>query len=431
MTRFLKPLTLNHSALALLIFAAGTATGGVDRYGEEKQSNDPAIAWLLARADEQLEKGDLNGANAAVERALRITPNDPGAWRRLAEVRARQGDVAQARELHAMAARLARELEEVDETLASTAEAMSTRDGASEIGSGVSVAKGALPSSAEAELQIRDVVRIHGDMHAISHLETDVPGSYVAADNEEILPRKGVSQAREMTAPLEQNMTRAPHHQRQREKASLRAAEARDEVSPADEYREGDPRVREQALAAVIDSYERERVAQERVARRERARALSVQSSDIDRAERTRAAQDLAALSKAYKSRQRELESDEPVYLDFAANERWRKVDRRGAKAKQWRTDNRKFVTKKHYRASKHARFRSQSNYTATRPERGFASTRNIADSTVRIPRGHRPPPGMCRAWVVGRPPGHQAPPRACDELFGNLPLGTLLVTND
>jgi hypothetical protein len=30
------------------------------------------------------------------------------------------------------------------------------------------------------------------------------------------------------------------------------------------------------------------------------------------------------------------------------------------------------------------------------------------------IPKGHYPPPGMCRAWYPDRPPGHQPPPQKC-----------------
>lgn len=30
------------------------------------------------------------------------------------------------------------------------------------------------------------------------------------------------------------------------------------------------------------------------------------------------------------------------------------------------------------------------------------------------IPRGHLPPPGLCRVWFDGRPPGQQPPPMAC-----------------
>jgi hypothetical protein len=33
---------------------------------------------------------------------------------------------------------------------------------------------------------------------------------------------------------------------------------------------------------------------------------------------------------------------------------------------------------------------------------------------SVRIPRGHMPPPGECRTWYEGRPAGHQPPPYKC-----------------
>lgn len=33
---------------------------------------------------------------------------------------------------------------------------------------------------------------------------------------------------------------------------------------------------------------------------------------------------------------------------------------------------------------------------------------------SYRIPRGHLPPPGLCRVWFYDRPPGHQPPPTNC-----------------
>lgn len=36
----------------------------------------------------------------------------------------------------------------------------------------------------------------------------------------------------------------------------------------------------------------------------------------------------------------------------------------------------------------------------------------------LRIPPGHYPPRGMCRAWLPGRPPGHQPAPRPCGVLL-------------
>ena len=45
-----------------------------------------------------------------------------------------------------------------------------------------------------------------------------------------------------------------------------------------------------------------------------------------------------------------------------------------------------------------------------------------------RIPRGHMPPPGLCRFWYPGRPPGHQPPPRDCRALRYHAPAGAWLV---
>ena len=45
-----------------------------------------------------------------------------------------------------------------------------------------------------------------------------------------------------------------------------------------------------------------------------------------------------------------------------------------------------------------------------------------------RIPQGHMPPPGLCRAWYPKRPPGHQPPPGDCRTLRHRMPAGTWLV---
>jgi len=46
-----------------------------------------------------MAQGDLTASAASLERALRIEPNNAGLWSRLAEVRLRQGDTAQAEQL--------------------------------------------------------------------------------------------------------------------------------------------------------------------------------------------------------------------------------------------------------------------------------------------------------------------------------------------
>lgn len=46
-----------------------------------------AVTVLVRRADDQRRAGDLEGAAASLERALRISPEDAVLWHRLAEVR--------------------------------------------------------------------------------------------------------------------------------------------------------------------------------------------------------------------------------------------------------------------------------------------------------------------------------------------------------
>ena len=58
-----------------------------------------AVAVLQRRADDQQRVGDLGGAAASLERALRISPRDPVIWQRLALVREQQGRYGQAAEL--------------------------------------------------------------------------------------------------------------------------------------------------------------------------------------------------------------------------------------------------------------------------------------------------------------------------------------------
>jgi len=47
---------------------------------------------------------------------------------------------------------------------------------------------------------------------------------------------------------------------------------------------------------------------------------------------------------------------------------------------------------------------------------------------SVKIPKGHYPPPGLCRIWYPGRPPGHQPRPGPCEELQYQVPPGAYLI---
>src|SRR5688500_2794315 len=49
---------------------------------------------------------------------------------------------------------------------------------------------------------------------------------------------------------------------------------------------------------------------------------------------------------------------------------------------------------------------------------------------TIHVPKGHYPPPGMCRVWIPGTPPGHQPKPAACNAL-GKVPNGAFVLYND
>ena len=55
-----------------------------------------AVAGLMDGARAESAAGNLGGAAASLERALRIEPRNPRLWQELARVRLRQGDYAQA-----------------------------------------------------------------------------------------------------------------------------------------------------------------------------------------------------------------------------------------------------------------------------------------------------------------------------------------------
>ena len=59
----------------------------------------PAVVALLDNADRQADSGKLDGAAAALERALRIEPRNAILWQRLADIRLRQKQPGQAESL--------------------------------------------------------------------------------------------------------------------------------------------------------------------------------------------------------------------------------------------------------------------------------------------------------------------------------------------
>jgi Tfp pilus assembly protein PilF len=60
------------------------------------QKENVAIAGLMESARSASSSGDLAGAAASLERALRIEPRNPRLWQELARVRLKQGQFAQA-----------------------------------------------------------------------------------------------------------------------------------------------------------------------------------------------------------------------------------------------------------------------------------------------------------------------------------------------
>ncbi|MGQ0712781.1 MAG: hypothetical protein ACT4PJ_03495 [Gemmatimonadaceae bacterium] len=47
------------------------------------------------------------------------------------------------------------------------------------------------------------------------------------------------------------------------------------------------------------------------------------------------------------------------------------------------------------------------------------------------VPKGHRPPPGMCRIWLNGVPPGQQPEPTDCATAVRERPAGARVIFGD
>ena len=60
---------------------------------------NPAVALLVAEADSRRETADLDAAGGLLERALRLEPENPRLWQRLAEIRLEQGRYLEAEEM--------------------------------------------------------------------------------------------------------------------------------------------------------------------------------------------------------------------------------------------------------------------------------------------------------------------------------------------
>lgn len=87
--------------------AAGADTT-IDRDGTIRHSvPNRAVALLWERAERARDEDRIEDALGALERALRLTPEDPVLWSRVAELRLRQGEFAVAENLAAKSNALA------------------------------------------------------------------------------------------------------------------------------------------------------------------------------------------------------------------------------------------------------------------------------------------------------------------------------------
>lgn len=103
-------LTLTQAACSILPAAqssAPTARPGTQSDGGGSVAAPNASSALLAQSRSARSAGDFVGAAAALDRALRIEPNDPVLWLEYGELRLAEGDFEQAESLARKASSLA------------------------------------------------------------------------------------------------------------------------------------------------------------------------------------------------------------------------------------------------------------------------------------------------------------------------------------
>ena len=85
---------------------ANTAAVG-DPHTNTPYDSIPAVQQLLRAVDAALANGAISAATANIDHAMRIAPNDPWVWHKMAQVRLAAGDHAQAKSLAARSTALA------------------------------------------------------------------------------------------------------------------------------------------------------------------------------------------------------------------------------------------------------------------------------------------------------------------------------------
>jgi tetratricopeptide (TPR) repeat protein len=93
------------SSLAAALLLAGCAV--LQSGTPPKPSRNAAVVALLDKAQAQSSAGQLEAADASLERALRIEPRNPVLWQELAQVRLGQSQYRQAENLAAKSNSLA------------------------------------------------------------------------------------------------------------------------------------------------------------------------------------------------------------------------------------------------------------------------------------------------------------------------------------
>lgn len=79
------------AGLLLSLLVAGCAGLGPGQSASGPGAGNPAVAAMLAAAQQDQDAGRLDRAAASLERALRIDAHNPAIWHQLARVRLQQG----------------------------------------------------------------------------------------------------------------------------------------------------------------------------------------------------------------------------------------------------------------------------------------------------------------------------------------------------
>ena len=89
---------VKHRCLHILLIVTALVTAGCSSTPEQPETttiSGPA-APLLAQAETLQQQGNINGAIAQIERALRLEPRNAHAWHRLATLHLTKGDLNKA-----------------------------------------------------------------------------------------------------------------------------------------------------------------------------------------------------------------------------------------------------------------------------------------------------------------------------------------------